>query len=1148
MRETRLNPTTAPLDLVGAIRARAEREGEAVALSWLTGLKDLTDSRTCAELDDEAAAVAAALLAEAAPGDRVLLVQPPGLGFVTSFVGCLYAGCVPVPVYPLLDTEEERAKVRRIQQDSGARVAWTSDAGTAQYVADALASPTLWRTGPDRYVPGGSPDPDTLAFLQYTSGSTAEPRGVMVTHGNLTANLSAIRDAFRHTADSVVLSWLPAYHDMGLIGNILHPLHTGCHAYLASPIDFIRDPAAWPAAVHRYGVTTSGAPNFAYELVARTADRAGLPPGLDLSGWRTAYSGAEPVSAAALRRFAEVLAPAGFKEDAFVPCYGLAESTLLVTSLPVGAGVRSRTGGEAAETVSCGVPRDCEIAVAGPEGTPLPAGEVGEVLVHGPAVAAGYWKRPDLTAEVFAASLHGSDKKWLRTGDLGFLRDGELHVTGRIKDVIVVRGRNRHPQDIERLVVGLCPEVRPGCVAAFAAPDDQGVVVLAELRPGRSLTGEDHARIAAAVATSFGLATHEVVAVPRGTVPKTTSGKLRRAECRTRYLAGDYAGHRLDEDGPAAASGTSREAAVRRAVREVLGPGVADDRPLTLHGLDSLGAVRLAELIVRHTGLDVPVRDLLAGATVADLLPRVGTPAPEAAPAGDGAPGALSKAQESLLFLHMLDPDSDAYTISFACEPGPGTDHDLFEQALRTTLENRPELHVRFASAGSGGRREPISERQMHDALALTPVPVAEDGLARQLSEAAALPFDPERGPLLRLYRWQTPKRRVYQVVVHHLVTDLWSLSLVLRDLGSAYSALLAGRPVHLPEPVSYDVYVREQRAYLDSAQAAERDDYLRGVLPRRAASLGVRTDFPRTAVRGGRGARVEARVPAPAVAGPAGQDPVGLMAVLWAATLQRYGTPTPVVVGVPVTGRTGGRHGAIDGLCTNTVPLALDVEPDRHLEELVAEARAQLAAGMDAGLYPLARAVEAVRPARAPGRAPLVETLVTYQENPLPDVVGLPEALSGSETELALDALALKSVPVARRTCRYDLDLVVTPGPRGLRLTLDYAVDLFSERTARAVLDTFCAALAASEQAHGARLCDLTVLSEQDAALLARIGRCDTPPLQPPLVERVRGVAARTPGAPAIEGPHRTRSHAEFSRQVEAVAHALRLATDGRS
>ncbi|WP_433549070.1 AMP-binding protein [Streptomyces sp. CA-294286] len=1140
--------TSPPPDLVGAVRERAEREGDAVALSWLADLDRSTDSRTCAELDDGAAAVAAALLAEARPGDRVLLVQPPGLDFVTAFLGCLYAGCVAVPVYPLLDTPEDRAKVRRIQEDSGARLAWTSDASMAGYVGDALGIPVLWRTDAGRHIPDRSPDPDTLAFLQYTSGSTAEPRGVMVTHGNLTANLTAIRDAFHHDRGSVVLSWLPAYHDMGLIGNILHPLHTGCRAYLASPIDFIRNPLAWPSAVHAYGVTTSGAPNFAYDLVARTIARDGLPDGLDLSGWRTAYSGAEPISAATLRRFAEALAPAGFRDDAFVPCYGLAESTLLVASVPVGTGASTRSSSDGQAIVTCGVPRGCEIVVVDENSEPLPDGHVGEILVHGPAVTAGYWNRPESVREEFAATVQGSELPWLRTGDLGFLAEGELHVTGRIKDIIIVRGRNHYPQDIERLVTEQSPAVRPGCVVAFAAPDEDGVVIVAEVRPRQDLSDDERARIAGAVAGSFGLAPREIVAVPRGTVPKTTSGKLRRGECRRQYREGAYDTYRHGDRPPAAGSDTGPAVTVRRAVDEVLGPGVPDVRPLTLHGIDSLGAVRLTELLARYAGMDIPVRALLGGTTVAELTARAQATRPEATPARDGGHGELSKAQESLLFLHMLAPDSDAYTISFAWEPAPDTDRRLLEEALRAALEHQPELRVRFTRASTGGRREAVSARRMADALAMTPIPVAEDRLDRQLSDAAALPFDPEEGPLLRLYRWQTPTRHVYQLVVHHLVTDLWSLSLVLRDLGSAYADLAAGRPVRLPEPGSYDAYVQEQRDYLDSERAAQRDAYLRGLLPGRAAPLGLRTDLPRGTTRATRADRVEARIPSPTVPGVAGQDPVCLLAVLWAATLQRYGTPAPVVVGVPVTGRTSGRHAAVGGLCTNTVPLALDTGPDALLEPLVAEARAQLDAGMDEGLYPLARAVETVRPEREPGRTPLVETLITYQENPLPDVPGLLAALTGRETELRLGELVLRAVPVARHTCRYDLDLVVTPEEVGCLVTLDYAADLFTHETAQGILDTFRAALAAAADAPGARLADLTVLSPRDSALLERAGRSWTPPLEPSLLRQVRAVAERTPDAPAVSGPGQVLSHAEFARRVDRVADALRTAGEGRS
>lgn len=546
------------LDVLMALRGHAARRPDEIALSWLADLDEIAESLTYGALDEAAARIAGALRSRVAPGERVLLVQPPGLKFVTGFLGSLYAGCVPVPVYPLLNTEEEIARIRSIVADSGAQLAWVSDEGMAAYVTERTGLLALWETGEERLRADGPAEPDALAFLQYTSGSTGRPRGVMVSHGNLAANLTAIRDAFEHDQETVVLSWLPSYHDMGLIGNILHPLHTGCRAYLASPIDFIRRPLSWLTAVHRHGVTTSGAPDFAYALVNKTLERQGrVEDGLDLSRWRTAYSGAEPVAHATLERFAEHLAATGFRKEAFVPCYGLAEATLLVSSVPVGKGTSTRAADDGTLSVSCGVPWGCDLTIVDASGGALPEGRIGEIAVRGPSVATGYWARDGQNPnggqdpEVFGTSVNGAGgdttgASWLRTGDLGFLADGELHVTGRVKDLIIVRGRNHYPQDLERLVCERTDVFRSGCAAAFAAPDGEGVVVVAELRDGKRLTDADRARLAEAVASVHGVALTELVAVARGTVPKTTSGKIRRRECRARFLASMYDGARTD--------------------------------------------------------------------------------------------------------------------------------------------------------------------------------------------------------------------------------------------------------------------------------------------------------------------------------------------------------------------------------------------------------------------------------------------------------------------------------------------------------------------------------------------------------------------------------------------------------------------------
>ncbi|SCL14606.1 Acyl-CoA synthetase (AMP-forming)/AMP-acid ligase II [Micromonospora nigra] len=1158
--------------LADALRAHGRHRADRVAFTWLGDLTHPAGRLTYAEADAAAARVGARLEESTAPGDRVLLVHPPGLGFVTAFLGCLYAGRVPVPVYPVLDSVTGAQTVGRIVADSGAALAWTSDETMADLARRVLDIPAEWRPADGPLARPVPVDPAAPAFLQYTSGSTGAPKGVVVTHRGLVANLRSIASAFDHDESAVVLSWLPAYHDMGLIGNLLHPLHAGIPAYLAAPKDFVRNPVAWLRAIGELGVTTSGAPNFAYDLVIRSLERAPVE-GLDLSGWRKAYSGAEPVSAGTLDRFAELLAPAGFRREAFIPCYGLAEATLLVTAVPPGTGARTRASADGTEVVSCGVPYGCEVAVVDGD-SPVADGEVGEILVSGPSVGAGYWGRPDPTGAVFGAAVAGRAESWLRTGDLGFLVDGELHVTGRVKDVIVVRGRNLYPQDLERVATETVPTLRAGGVVAFADPTGRGVVIVGEAR-GRGLGPDDRRRLTVAITAEFGVTLVDVVGVRPGTVPRTTSGKLRRGETARRYRDGDYgardAGNgpvdagtgpttagadpkAVDAD-PAVAGAAGRESAsgVRQAVETALDtPIPLETEPLVSYGMDSLTALHVSEVIFRRFGVDVPVRDLLEGLSLADVTARVvdrpaGTatqatgPGRAAPPAGGPTHGRLSKAQESLAFLQMLNPDSDEYNISFAWQLDPATDVDAFHAALRAAVRRQPELAVRIVADGNLRRREPVPAHRMTEALNLVPVPVRDDRLEEQLGYAATVPFRLDEGPLLRLHRWQSPDRQVYQLVVHHAVTDLWSLSVALRDLGHGYAELRAGRTPPAAPRGSYDEYVTAQEEYLAGPDAADRDRQLAERLPNRAGSLDVRTDGARGSRRSARAGRVERVVP---VADPgAGPARVALLSALWAACLHRYGTPNPVVVGVPVVGRPSGRLAEVGGLCTNTVPLAVEVRPEQRLTDLVDDVRRQLVAGLDAGLYPLVRAVEAVRPRRAAGRLPLVETLITVQENPLPQVPGLLDAISGRASRLDLDGLTLRVVPVPRDSCRYDLDLVVTPRDGGYLLTLDHATDLFLPRTAEAILATYAAMVRAADSAAPTVVDDVLVLSPADEDLTRALGGCDTPPLDPPALARIRSVAAERPDAPALVEAGRTIDFAEFVARMDQVGGALRAA-----
>ncbi|WP_444453224.1 fatty acyl-AMP ligase [Rhodobacter capsulatus] len=393
--------------------------------------------------------------------------------------------------------------------------------------------------------------PRTRRFLQYTSGSTADPRGVIVTHANLMANMEMIRIAFRHDSETRMVSWLPLFHDMGLVGGMLQPLYLGAETVLMSPMDFIQRPLRWLRAIARYRGTSSGGPNFAYALCADRIRPEQLE-GLDLSSWRVAFCGAEPVRAADLRRFAAGLAPAGFDPKALFPCYGMAETTLFVSGGPAGSGLTCAATPAApgrvdrVERVICGRGAEGQdLAIVDPETCHrLPDGQVGEVWVAGPHVGAGYWQQADHSRATFQARIDGEDihKTFLRTGDLGLMQAGGLVIVGRLKEVVIVRGAKHHPEDIEAAAARAHPALS-STVAAFAIEREgaEALIILQEVKRGHQ-AGPDlepaAQAVSAVVCEGFGVRPSEVVLVRPGTLPRTTSNKIRRSACRTAYLTG----------------------------------------------------------------------------------------------------------------------------------------------------------------------------------------------------------------------------------------------------------------------------------------------------------------------------------------------------------------------------------------------------------------------------------------------------------------------------------------------------------------------------------------------------------------------------------------------------------------------------------
>ncbi|MGB3201840.1 MAG: fatty acyl-AMP ligase [Nodosilinea sp.] len=520
-------------------------------------------------LDAEAKAIAAYLQSIHATGERALLLYPPGLDFIKAFLGCLYAGVIAVPAYP----PRRNQKLLRLQalvEDAQARVVMT-DSSFWKYKDQWLQEEPQWAqmqwlntndlelSGADWTMPCLTEH--SLAFLQYTSGSTGNPKGVMVSHGNLIHNSAAIYRCFDHSSESKGLIWLPPYHDMGLIGGVLQPIYGGFPVTLMSPFDFLQKPLRWLAGVSQQRATTSGGPNFAYELCIEKFKPEQFP-GLDLSCWRVAFTGAEPVRSETLERFVEIFEPFGFRREAFYPCYGMAEATLIVSggaasALPVTADlateplerhqvVDASTELEHRRFLGCGqsLPDQTVVIVDPDTQKRCPPGRVGEIWVSGKSVAQGYWNNLDATQADFRAFLADTaEGPFLRTGDLGFLRNGELFITGRIKDVVIIRGQNYYPQDIELTVQTSHPALRDSNLAAFSieAKSAERLVIVSEVERTylkklnlKEIVGD----MRQAVARNHNLQVYAIALLKPGSIPKTSSGKIRRHACKTSFLDG----------------------------------------------------------------------------------------------------------------------------------------------------------------------------------------------------------------------------------------------------------------------------------------------------------------------------------------------------------------------------------------------------------------------------------------------------------------------------------------------------------------------------------------------------------------------------------------------------------------------------------
>jgi amino acid adenylation domain-containing protein len=1149
-----------------------------------------------------------------AAGERVLLLYPPGLEYIVAFFGCLYAGAVAVPAYPP-QLNRPAPRIQSIVADAQATIALTTAHILGNMEQRFAHAPDLaalrWLTidesadGLDQSRQLRQVTTDTLAFLQYTSGSTSTPKGVMLTHGNLLHNLSLIQSCFGHSADSRGVIWLPPYHDMGLIGGILQPLYAGFSVTLMAPVTFLQRPYRWLQAISQLRGTTSGGPNFAYELCTRkvTPEQRAT---LDLSSWSVAFTGAEPIRCETLEQFAATFAECGFRPEAFYPCYGLAEATLIVsggshtappitgifqgaaleqnrviTALPEATGSRTLVG--------CGrnLP-DQQIVITHPDTlAQCAAGEIGEIWVAGPSIAQGYWNRPEQTRDTFQAHMTDTGAgPFLRTGDLGFLQDGELFITGRLKDLIIIRGRNHYPQDLELTVEASHAGLRPSCGAAFAIEIDgeERLVVVQELeRRAKDANIEEVAAvIRQAVATQHNVQVHSVVLIKPGSIPKTSSGKIQRHACRVKFEHGtlDVIGQsildqttveapasetRLTREALEACPPEERQAALEAYLCEQIAHELRVERwrldaqqPVSAFGLDSLAAVELSSRIELDLDLIVPMVALLQGQTIAQLATEMSSQLRSAPDhlVGGSRPEAeypLSYGQRALWFLYQLAPDSAAYNIASAVRIRAAVDLAGLRRAFQTLVDRHAMLRTSFTQGAPARDGEPLQQIRPHAEVALESVDAVgwdDAALDTRLAEEAHRPFDLEHGPLLRVQVFtRSPNEHVLLLAVHHIVADFWSLAVLIHELGRLYTTDQGESVVALSEPeLLYTDYVRWQTAMLSQAPGERLWNFWQQQLAGPLPVLNLPTDRPRPATqtyRGGSHAFTLGPALSQQIAGLSEQRGLTLYMTLLATfqvLLHRYTGQDDLLIGSTTAGRSRAKLSQLVGYFVNPIVLRANCAGNPSFADYLRRVRQTVLDAFAHQDYPFALLVERLQPERDPSRSPLFQVMFSFQQTPLLDREGLAAfALGEAGAQLALGDLRVESVALEQRTAQFDLTLAIAPTTEGLGGSLQYNSDLFEAATISRMVDHFQTLLTSIVTDPDQRVSNLPLLTAAEQQKLAAWNATDAAyPRHTCVHQLFEAQAARSPDAIAVSAEDGTLTYRELEQRANQLARYL--------
>nr|QCC21418.1 RenK [Candidatus Endohaliclona renieramycinifaciens] len=1112
-------------DLVSILQFRALHQPQEEAFTFLSdGGRGLPATLVnYGELDQSAKSIATFLQRKIEPGEKALLFYTPGPEYIKALFSCLYAGIVAVPVHASHHQALSRnpASLLSIVQDAEVKMILSDSSSLGLVDKIVKEIPEL---GKDCSIAtdtitdeAGYLKPNltrtTSAIIQYTSGSTSTPKGVILSHSNLLTNIKAILCYLSVRPSSRGVIWLPPYHDMGLIGGIFTPIVGGFPVTLMSPVSFIQDPLFWLKTITSYKGTISGGPNFAFDYCIKRMNKRPCD-NLDLSSWKIAFCGAEPINPNTIDNFIKTFSPFGLSRDAFQACYGLAESSLMVTTCLASNQKQKKSryfysidhkkyelnmhefnnetdNKNIHRLVSCGsVIEQHELKIVDPVNrVNIRDGTVGEVWIRGPSVAAGYWNKSKETQETFNATLaQDQDKtqnKWLRTGDLGFLYKNELFVTGRLKELIIIRGYNYYPHDIE--YTSKCSHPRldnyPSAVFSVVGNSSKEHVIIIQEVPKRyseSDLQEILASIQKSVTEKHNLFTTEIVLVKAGSIPKTSSGKIKRIACKEQYLsetldvlinlknnADSLYTNPYEGENPADVSRLMSylKEEVMKNTFKLSAMLVKDRARLTDLGIDSLGLVELKHHIDQDLNVEIDLAFLLRNPTLVEfayyLVSKLNKNVADTTDImkEECTQLALTDSQKGMWFLNQLIPHSSAQTITRAIQINGPLDTVAFIQSLEIIIQRHPSLRSTFSSKES----EPFQffhKNVLPETIQIREAQLwNEQKLETELINMAYKPFNLKEGPLLRFIIFYCSENKfILLFSAHHIILDFWSFSILFEELFKLYVAKMSvDQKIELPSIVHPKTYFEWYRNYSKSPEFENDWQYWKEELAGPLPQLKLR----RKSVEGNSAERYNFQInkliseKVEEYSKKSQTTPYVILLATFYAFLYRLTKQDNIVVGSPVATRNWPGGDQVVGYCVNMLPLLVHLSEDLDFVSLTKKVKNKVHSAMKHQNFPFSLMVEKLKISRQEDHRPIFNIAFMYQKKSstksstlFKDLAKI--AVNGEPTEILFEDLTLKLLPIKPLDIQFEIIFSITPTNEGFFCSMEYETQTMDRELAR--------------------------------------------------------------------------------------------------